>query len=155
MTITYALIAKLVGALALIGLGFGLGYKFEHGSVLAAQAELTSYKAKEARAVADQEKKNAQIVAKHDALSNEIQGDYAKRLVQLQENYDAKTSTPARIACGMRDSASRGNVSATPSASQGIDADPTDRLAARLPQDCADTTLQLEDLQQWAAGIAH
>lgn len=156
--IPFSLIAKLVGMLALVGVGFGLGYKFEHGSVLAAEASLTSYKASVAAQVAIEEQKSAQIVAQHDALSNQIQNTYATQLVKIQEAYNAKTSPAARITCtgGMRDSAGSGGAHlSTSGAAPGlIDGKTIDGLAARLPQDCADTTLQLEELQRWAAGIA-
>ena len=152
MNITWSLIAKLVGALALIGLGFGLGYKFERGDVVAAQAELTSYKAQVARAVADQAKKTADEIAKRDQISQSIAQLYTQQIAQDKEKDREKTSVASHITCaydGLRDTGPAGSahLRTVPGAAGEPDAATLDTLSAGLPEQCRDTTRQLEDLQ--------
>jgi len=153
-SIPFSLIAKLVGMLVLVGVGFGIGYKFEHGSVLGAQAALKSYKAEVAQQVAVDAQKSAQIEAQHEALSNQIQSAYAKQLVKIQEEYNAKTSPAAHITCtdSLREPTDSGSAHlSAPGAAPGlVDGKTIDGLAASLPRDCAITTQTLEDLQEWA-----
>ncbi len=83
------MIAKFLVAVTLIGFGFGLGYRFEHGEVLVAQETLSSYKATQQeaseKAIADQ---SQQVKVLQDAISQEairndqkIQDAYHRNLV--------------------------------------------------------------------------
>ena len=151
-TIPFSLIARLIGALALIGLGFGLGYKFEHGAVLKAQEALKSFEASSAMAAQKQAAQNALIVQQHDAITQQIGATYAAQIEKIRRNPDRYG-----ITCRMRQPAhsSSSGMPSTGATSQSVDAASAYSLDAQsLPQQCAETTQQLIDLQDWVNSIS-
>ena len=95
MNIPWTLIAKLVGALALIGLGFGLGYKFEHGYMLAAQA--TASKAQQdARNYKTSNDTLRSSIDSYNAAMQKLQKDDAARLAFALAN-QKKADASAQI----------------------------------------------------------
>ncbi len=115
------------------------------------QSEWDVQKQAQAVMVAQTISKNAEIVQKHDELAQQIGDEYATKLTQLQETYNEKTSTASSVICRMREPASSNtvNLSSHAKASSPAHANPQNRLADTLPLDCAETTQQLESLQQW------
>ncbi len=154
MNIPYALIAKLVGALALIALGFGAGYKFEHGDVVAAQAELDSFKATQQaaseKAIADQAEqvKVLQNAISQEAIQNDqkIQDAYHRNIVlarglRICSGNGADRMPQAASAAAAGDAASQpGIISGQALADLARDAD-RDRETAL-------------ECQRWASGIS-
>ncbi len=145
-------IAKLVGTLVLAGVGFGLGYKFENGAVLKAQEALKSFEASSAMAAQKQAAQNALIVQRHDAITQQIGETYAAQIEKIRRNPDRYG-----ITCRVRQSADSGSshMSTPGSASQSADAASAYSLDAQaFPQQCAETTQQLIDLQDWVTSIS-
>lgn len=154
----YQLLAKLVLycalASALIGLGAWGGYQFEHGEVIEAQANLTSYKATQQaaseKALADQAQ---QVKVLQDAISQEaiqndqkIQDAYHRNIVlarglRICSGNDADRMPQTASAVAPSDAASQpGIISGQALADLARDAD-RDRETAL-------------ECQRWAAGIA-
>lgn len=154
MNIPWNLIAKLVGALALIGVGFGLGYKFERGDVMAAQAQLTSYKATQqaasSAAIADQAQ---QVSVLQNAISQgaiqddqKIQDAY-RRNVQLARGLRICSANGAR---GVPQAASSTTASDAASQPGVISGSALADLARDADRD-RETALEC---QRWAEGIS-
>lgn len=153
-TIPFSLIAKLVGVLALIGLGFGLGYKFEHRSVMAAQAELKSYKATQQaaseKAIADQDE---QVKVLQNAISQEaIQNDQ-----KIQDAYHRNV----QLARGLRICSGNGSHGMPQAASSTSASDAASQPGIISGQALADLARDADrdretalECQRWAAGIA-
>ena len=115
------------------------------------QAKWDSQKQAEAVLVSKVQAQNAEIVAKHDEIAQQIGDEYATKLTQLQETYNEKTSTASSVICRMRGPASGGTVILSSHAKASSPAHETTKngLVNTLPLDCAETTQQLESLQQW------
>ena len=155
MNIPFSLIAKLVGTLVLAGVGFGLGYKFERGDVMAAQAQLTSYKATQQaaseKALADQAQ---QVKVLQDAITTEaiqndqkIQSAYRRNLV-LARGLRICSANGAR---GVPQAASSTTASDAASQPGVISGSALADLARDADRD-RETALEC---QRWAVGIAH
>ncbi len=154
MNIPFSLIAKLVGALALIGLGFGLGYKFEHGDVVQAQAELTSYKATQQaaseKAIADQAQQVQvlQSAISQEAIQNDqkIQSAYRRNLV-LARGLRICSANGARGVPQAASSTAASDATSQPGVISGS-------ALADLARDADRDRETALECQRWAAGIS-
>ena len=123
----YALVA--VGAFAI---GAGLGWLYEHDKYLKYEASV------EALAQA-QERHNAEIIAKHNETTKAIHDDYKKRLSDLHSYYNDRVRE--QDTC---------RVSAAANAPIGTDgSSPNNQPFTTTVEKCAETTLQLKELQDW------
>ncbi len=151
-TIPFSLIAKLVGMLALVGVGFSLGYKFEHGDVLKAQEALKAFEASASIAAQKQAAQNALIVQQHDVITQQIGETYAAQIEKIRRNPDRYG-----ITCRVRQPAGSdpGHVPTSGSTAESAHAASAYSLDAEsLPRQCAETTQQLIDLQDWVTSIS-
>ena len=123
----YALVA--VGAFAI---GAGLGWLYEHDKYLKYEASVQAL-------AEEQERHNAEIIKKHNETKQQIHDDYKKRLSDLRSYYNDRMRE--------QDSSRVSPSCATPSRTDGSPSNP-EPLATTVEK-CAETTLQLQELQDW------
>ncbi|MHB1023319.1 MAG: hypothetical protein ACYC0Z_13010 [Acidobacteriaceae bacterium] len=151
-TIPFSLIAKLVGMLALVGVGFGLGYKFEHGDMLAAQSALTAYKATQEaasqKAIADQAQ---QVSVLRDAISQgAIQSDK-----QIQSQYARNLQLARRVRlCSGSDHMPKASGTAASGDAAGQPGVISGSALANLARDADRDRETALECQRWAVGIS-
>ena len=123
----YALVA--LGAFAL---GAFVGWLHEHD-------KLTAYQASVEAIAQAQERHNAEIIKKHNETKQQIHDDYKKRLSDLRSYYNDR----------MREQDSS-RVSPSCAASSRTNGSPSNpEPLATTVEKCAETTLQLKELQDW------
>jgi hypothetical protein len=107
--------------------------QYEEAKLVALQAHYDSVAAK-------QEQKVAAIVVKQQAITEKVKNDYENKLSTVRSYYSAH---------GMRKSntSSSGKLPQNAPTSGGTDAAPTDN--GSIAERCAETTLQLIELQNW------
>jgi hypothetical protein len=128
-----ALWMKLVAILALCAAMYFMGYSHEHKKFVAFQAEIAALgKA--------QETINAAKVKEHETISTSIANQYEARLSAVH-NYYADRVQP---------NPSSGNLPTVSKPTSCPNAAPTNTVSARQ---CAETTLQLTELQNWVRSI--
>jgi hypothetical protein len=128
-----ALWMKIGAILALCALMYFLGWNNEHKKFVAFQAEIAALgKA--------QETINTAKVKEHETISASISNQYEARLSAVH-NYYADRVQP---------NPSSGSVSTVSKPAQCVNAAPADTVPAGQ---CAETTLQLTELQNWVKSI--
>jgi len=136
--ITSPLLIKIgsIAAVFLVAIAFAYykGYSGEHEKFVAYQAEVAALG--KAQEVINQAK-----VKEHEVISNSIANQYEARLSAVS-NYYADRLLDA--------SASSGSVSTVSKPAQCVNAAPTNTVPAGQ---CAETTLQLTELQNWVKSI--
>ena len=129
-----ALMIKIGAALALCAVMYFMGWSHEHKKFVKFQAEVAALgKA--------QEQINAQKVKEHEFKATAIKDEYEAKLAAVHNYYTDRMRSPST------DSSSMPTVSNAP---QCINATPTDTVPAGQ---CAETTLQLTELQKWVRSI--
>jgi len=124
-----------VGFVLVFAVAYTLGWRHEHD-------KLVAYKATVAQAAADQERRTAEIVKRHKADKEAIHEDYQTRLADLRRDYERR----------MRDKDGTGSMPTTADAASRADHPAVDTRSlerSALLERCAETTLQLEELQKW------
>jgi len=125
---------KIGVALALCALMYFLGWNHEHKKLVAYQAEVAAVG--KAQEVINQAK-----VKEHELISTSITNQYEARLSAVSSYYADR----------LRDtSANSGNLPTVSKPAQCPNAAPTNTVSARQ---CAETTLQLTELQNWVRSI--
>jgi len=128
----FSFIACIAGAFSV---GLFLGWWHERD-------KLVTYKASVAQIAADQERRNAEIVRQHQEVKEKIHEDYQKQLADLRRYYDKRLREQSSSHMSSGSDATRGvNGSSGNSRSN--------RSATSLVEDCAEVTLQLQELQRW------
>ena len=128
-----ALWMKIGAILALCALMYFLGWNNEHKKFVAFQAEIAALgKA--------QETINAAKVKEHETISASISNQYEARLSAVHSYYADR----------VQPNSSSGSVSAVSKPAQCVNAAPTNTVPAGQ---CAETTLQLTELQNWVKSI--
>jgi len=122
-TIIYGAIGAVIASFLL---GFGSGWKFEHGRFMDFKEEI-------AVAAAKKEAENISIQKQSDLVTKGIKNEYEARISALRNYYSS----------GLRNSSS-GELSAIPQSTISIDG-----KATNLQLACAYTTQQLVSLQDW------
>jgi hypothetical protein len=129
------LMLKIGAALALCLVMYFMGYSHEHKKFVKYQAEIAALgKA--------QEIINAAKVKEHETISESIKSEYDARLSAVHNYYSDRMQ---------RDTGSS-NVSAVSKPAQCPNVPTTD---AGLARRCAQTTLQLTELQKWVQGVTN
>lgn len=128
-----ALWMKIGAILALCALMYFLGWNNEYKKFVAFQAEI-------AELGKAQETVNAAKVKEYETISTSIANQYEARLSAVH-NYYADRVQP---------NTSSGNLPAVPKPANCANAAPTNTVSARQ---CAETTLQLTELQNWVRSI--
>jgi hypothetical protein len=124
---------KIGAILALCALMYFLGWNNEHKKFVAFQAEIAALgKA--------QETINAAKVKEHETISTSIANQYEAHLSAVH-NYYANRVQP---------DSSSGNLPTVPKPTSCPNATTSDTISARQ---CAETTLQLTELQNWVRSI--
>jgi len=133
---THAQTIGLVARFAVVfSIGLFLGWWHERD-------KLVTYKATVAQMAADQERHNAQIVKYHTEVKERIHADYQKQLADLRRYYakrlreQSSGELPSTSDAARRANGSSGDTRST-------------RNATSLVEDCAEVTLQLQELQRW------
>jgi hypothetical protein len=129
-----ALWMKIGTALALCAAMYFMGWNHEHKKLLAYQAEVAAVG--KAQEVINQAK-----AKEHETISTSIANQYEARLSAVHSYYSERL---------LDTGASRGNVPAVPKPAQRVNATPANAVSARQ---CAETTLQLTELQNWVRSI--
>ena len=133
-SIPSVLLIKIGAVLALCAVLYFMGYSHEHKKFVAYQAEIAAIgKA--------QETINAAKVKEHETISTSIANQYEARLSAVHSYYAERM---------LDASANSGSVSAVSKPTQCVNAAPTNTVSARQ---CAETTLQLTELQNWVRSI--
>jgi hypothetical protein len=128
------LLIKIGAALALCAVMYFLGWNHEHKKLVAYQAEVAAVgKA--------QETINAAKVKEHEVISNSIANQYEARLSAVHSYYAERVQQP---------SANSGNVSTISKPAVCANAATANTVPAGQ---CAETTLQLTELQNWVRSI--
>jgi hypothetical protein len=128
-----ALMIKIGLALAACAIFYFMGYSHEHKKFVAFQAEIAAIgKA--------QETINAAKVKEHENLSESIKSEYDARLSAIHNYY----------ANGVRPDTGRGNL---PAVSKPAECPNVATADAGLARRCAQTTLQLTELQKWVQSV--
>jgi len=122
-TMIYGAIGAVIASFLL---GFGSGWKFEHGRFMDFKEEI-------AVAAAKKEAENISIQKQSDLVTKGIKNEYEARISALRNYYSS----------GLRNSSS-GELSAIPQSTISIDG-----KATNLQLACAYTTQQLVSLQDW------
>ena len=123
----YALVA--LGAFVL---GAFIGWLHEHD-------KLTAYRASVEAIAEQQERHNAEIIARHNETTKDIHDDYKKRLSDLRSYYNDRVRD--QDTC---------RVSPAANAAIGTDGNPSNNQPLTTTvEKCAETTLQLKELQDW------
>jgi len=129
-----ALWMKIVAALALCAAMYFMGWSHEHKKFVKFQAEVAALgKA--------QEQINAQKVKEHETISTSIKDEYEGKLAAVHNYYSERMQQP---------SPSSGNVSPVSKPAQCPNVPAPD---AGLARRCAQTTLQLTELQKWVRSV--
>jgi uncharacterized protein (UPF0333 family) len=127
------LLIKIGAALALCAVMYFLGWNHEHKKFVAYQAEVAAVgKA--------QEIINAAKVKEHETISNSIANQYEARLSAVHSYYSER----------VQPNPSSGSVSTVSKPTNCPNAAPTNTVPAGQ---CAETTLQLTELQNWVRSI--
>ena len=130
-----ALWMKIGAALALCAVMYFMGWSHEHKKFVKFQAEVAALgKA--------QEQINAQKVKEHETVSTAIKDEYEGKLAAVHNYYAQRVQQP---------SPSSGNVPAVSKPTACPVSAPTD---TELVERCAQTTLQLTELQKWVKSVA-
>ena len=128
-----ALWMKIGAILALCALMYFLGWNNEHKKFVAFQAEIAALgKA--------QETINAAKVKEHETISTSIANQYEARLSAVHSYYADR----------VQPNTSSGNLPAVSKPTSCPNATTSDTISARQ---CAETTLQLTELQNWVRSI--
>jgi hypothetical protein len=127
------LMIKVGLALAACAIFYFMGYSHEHKKFVAFQAEIAALgKA--------QETINAAKVKEHETISTSIANQYEARLSAVHSYYADR----------VQPNPSSGNLPTIPKPTSCPNAATTDTVSARQ---CAETTLQLTELQNWVRSI--
>ena len=127
------LVIKIGAALALCAVMYFMGWNHEHKRLVAYQAEVAAIgKA--------QEVINAAKVKEHETISTAIANQYEARLSAVHSYYADRVQL----------NTSSGNVSTVSKPTSCLNATTADTISARQ---CAETTLQLTELQNWVRSI--
>ena len=127
------LLIKIGAALALCAVMYFMGWNHEHKRLVAYQAEVAAVgKA--------QEVINAAKVKEHEVISTAITNQYEARLSAVHSYYADRVQL----------NTSSGSVSTVSKPAQCVNAAPTNTVPAGQ---CAETTLQLTELQNWVKSI--
>jgi len=127
-----ALMLKIGAALALCAVMYFMGWSHEHKKFVKYQAEVAALgKA--------QEQINAQKVKEHETISTAIKDEYEGKLAAVHNYYSDRLQY-----------VSTSNLPAISKPSICTNAAPTDTVPAGQ---CAETTLQLTELQKWVRSI--
>ena len=129
-----ALWMKIGAALALCAVMYFLGWNHEHKKLLAYQAEVAAVG--KAQEVINQAK-----VKEHDIITSSIKNEYEARLSAVHSYYNERVLDP---------SPSSSNV---PTVSKPARCPNVPAPDAGLVRRCAETTLQLVQLQKWIDGV--
>jgi len=125
---------KIVAALALCAAMYFMGWNHEHKKFVKFQAEVAALgKA--------QEQINAQKVKEHETVSTAIKDEYEGKLAAVHNYYAQRVQQP---------SPSSGDVPAVSKPAQCANVSAPD---AGLARRCAQTTLQLTELQKWVRSV--
>ena len=127
--------ALVAGIAVAFSVGLFLGWWHEHD-------KLVTYKASVAQIAADQERRNAEIVQKHTEVKEQIHADYQERIAQLRRYYDKRLREQNSGELPSASNATRGANGSSGNAR-------SNRSATSLVEDCAEVTLQLQELQRW------
>ena len=124
----YALVA-----IALFASGALVGWLHEHENLI-------KYRASVQALAEEQERHNAEIIARHNETTKDIHDDYKKRLSDLRSYYNDRVRD--QDTC---------RVSPAANAAIGTDGNPSNNqpLTTTDAEQCAAVTLQLLELQQW------
>ena len=125
---------KIGAALALCAVMYFMGWNHEHKKLLAYQAEVAAVG--KAQEVINQAK-----AKEHETISTSIANQYEARLSAVHSYYGERL---------LDANASSSSVPTIPKPTSCSNAAPTDTVSARQ---CAETTLQLTELQNWVRSI--
>ena len=129
-----ALMIKIGAALALCAVMYFMGWSHEHKKFVKFQAEVAALgKA--------QEQINAQKVKEHETISTSIKDEYEGKLAAVHNYYSSRVQQP---------SPSSSNLPAVSKPAQCPNVPAPD---AGLARRCAQTTLQLTELQKWVQSV--
>lgn len=150
----FSLIAKLIGMLTLVGVGFGLGYKVEHGDVLAAQSALTAYKA-------DHKAASEKAKADQDAIVSTLQDDISQEAANHAQQIQGAYARNTQLALGLRICSANGSHNMPQAASASASGDGSGQPGIISVQAIVDLARDADrdretalECQRWAAGIA-
>ena len=129
-----ALWMKIGAVLALCAVMYFMGWNHEHKKLLAYQAEVAAVG--KAQEVINQAK-----AKEHETISTSIANQYEARLSAVHSYYSERL---------LDTGAGRGSVPAVPKPANCANATPANTVSARQ---CAETTLQLTELQNWVKSI--
>jgi hypothetical protein len=130
-----ALLIKIGAALALCAVMYFMGWSHEHKKFVKFQAEVAALgKA--------QEQINAQKVKEHETISTSIKDEYEGKLAAVHNYYSER----------MQRDTSSSNVPAVSKPAQCVNVSAPD---AGLARRCAQTTLQLTELQKWVRSVTN
>lgn len=129
-----ALWMKIGAALALCAVMYFMGWNHEHKKLLAYQAEVAAVG--KAQEVINQAK-----AKEHETISTSIANQYEARLSAVHSYYGERL---------LDANASSSSVPAVPKPTVCANATPANTVSARQ---CAETTLQLTELQNWVRSI--
>jgi hypothetical protein len=129
-----ALWMKIGAAIAVCALMYFLGWNHEHKKLLAYQAEVAAVG--KAQEVINQAK-----VKEHEVISNSIANQYEARLSAVHSYYSERVRDTA---------ASSGSLPTVSKPTVCPNAAPANTVSTRQ---CAETTLQLTELQNWVRSI--
>jgi hypothetical protein len=128
------LLIKIGAVLALCAVMYFMGWNHEHKKLLAYQAEVAAVG--KAQEVINQAK-----VKEHEVISTAITNQYEARLSAVHSYYGERL---------LDTGAGRGSVPAVSKPAVCANAAPANTVSARQ---CAETTLQLTELQNWVRSI--
>jgi hypothetical protein len=128
------LLIKIGAALALCAIMYFMGWNHEHKRLVAYQAEVAAVG--KAQEVINQAK-----VKEHETISTSIANQYEARLSAVHSYYGERL---------LDTGAGRGSVPTVPKPTSCPNAAPANTISARQ---CAETTLQLTELQNWVRSI--
>ena len=128
------LLIKIGAALALCAVMYFMGWNHEHKRLVAYQAEVAAVG--KAQEVINQAK-----AKEHETISTSIANQYEARLSAVHSYYAERV---------LDTGAGRGSVPTVSKPASCLNAAPTNAVSARQ---CAETTLQLTELQNWVRSI--
>jgi len=129
-----ALWMKIGAALALCAVMYFLGWNHEHKKLVAYQAEVAAVG--KAQEVINQAK-----VKEHETITSSIKNEYEARLSAVHSYYNERVQQPSS------------NSSNVPTVSKPASCPTSPAPDAGLVRRCAETTLQLTELQNWVRSI--
>ena len=127
---------KIGAALALCAAMYFMGWSHEHKKFVKYQAEVAALG--KAQEIINQAK-----AKEHETISTSIANQYEARLSAVHSYYAERL---------LDTSTNSGSVSTVPKPTQCVNATPANAVSARQ---CAETTLQLTELQNWVRGITN